>query len=142
MPSKEEEVESAEYDINMMNVITELPLEIITRLLFHLVKVADRVRIGKTSRILYKHSMPLHSGYCLWCFLRTAIEFPESVASVKLLDLREYEPLRPDRKGWDRELRSAVPAEQFAVWRKSHRDDLDVFKNGRIQPWVLRYLDN
>ncbi|KAF7918102.1 hypothetical protein EAE99_009089 [Botrytis elliptica] len=133
------------------NVLGGLPREIITRILFHLVRVGDRVRFGKTSRILYKHAMPLvyeswsfdkykHSGYCLWSFLRTAIEFPQSVASVKLLDLRESEP--PDAKDWDRDLRSAVSAKQFEAWKKSHKDDLNVFKNGRIQPWVLRYLDN
>ncbi|TGO54754.1 hypothetical protein BCON_0102g00100 [Botryotinia convoluta] len=159
MSSKEEEVESAEYDINIMvpkrrkNVLTELPREIITRILLHLVKVGDRVRIGKTSRILYKHSMPLvykswsfdkykHSGYCLWCFLRTAIEFPRSVASVKLLDLRESEPPGSDRKSWDRDLRSAVSAEQLEVWKKSHRDDLNIFENGGLQPWLLKYLEN
>ncbi|TGO37960.1 hypothetical protein BHYA_0085g00370 [Botrytis hyacinthi] len=157
--SSKEEVESAEYDINNMvpqrgiSLITELPREMINRILLHLVRIGDRVRVGKTSRILYKHSMPLvydswsfdkykHPGYCLWCFLRTAIEFPQSVASVKLLDLRESEPPAPGRKGWDRDLRSVVPAEQFEEWKKSQRDDLNVFKNGGIQPWVLKYLDN
>ncbi|KAF7895326.1 hypothetical protein EAF00_007140 [Botryotinia globosa] len=157
--SPEEEVESAEYDINSMvpqrrkRFLTELPPEIIDRILLRLVRIGDRVRIGKTSRTMYKHSMPLiyeswsfdkykHPGYCLWCFLRTAIEFPQSVASVKILDLRESEPPAPGKKGWDTDLRSVVSAEQFEVWEKSQRDDLNVFKNSRIQPWILKYLDN
>ncbi|TGO58546.1 hypothetical protein BOTNAR_0179g00060 [Botryotinia narcissicola] len=157
--SSKEEVESAEYDINSMvpqrrkRFLTELPPEIIDRILLLLVRIGDRVRIGKTSRIMYKHSMPLiyeswsfdkykHPGYCLWCFLRTAIEFPQSVSSVKTLDLRESEPPAPGKKSWDTDLRSVVSAEQFEVWEKSQRDDLNVFKNSRIRPWVLKYLDN
>lgn len=101
----------------------------INRMLLHLVRIGDRVRIGKTSKILYRPSMSLvyeswsfgkykHSGYCLWCFLRTAIEFPQSVASVKLLDLRESQPA-PGKEDWDRGLRSAVSAEQFEVWKRA-----------------------
>ena len=57
-------------------------------------------------------------------------------------DLREFETRGFSTKNRDVDCESAVSPEQLEAWKKSHGEDLNIFKNGRLQPWLLQYLDN